>query len=320
MSILPVVHSSGLRVNEAPSFHCLRICTVHTKTDFAWMMCVPTTAEDVVMGTSTVPGLLEPAIDLLASSTLDLLSANPIVLDKVIGPDIAVRTFVAAWCTLLSTRGLHVRMTPGDWGSRVTYVTRASLPPLPTPPFPYAVVQATEDDLEAIAQLHIGYEADTLWHRSITREAALAAVEQPVRTGLVWYVRVGGEPAGYIVLGRVTPRTIAIRNAFVSRTHRRRGIAEAMVRGVTRYYLDVSPHGVRPIQDGPPAVGHKEEVNLNVAVADAERVYRRSGFLLPDATGAGGIDATTSRKGWFKAWFACIEHIPQPEPSCEAHP
>ncbi|RPD81553.1 hypothetical protein L226DRAFT_496470 [Lentinus tigrinus ALCF2SS1-7] len=291
----------------------LLISMTHTETDFAWMMSVPTTAQALVEGTSANPGILGPAIELLVYSTLAQLTPNPLVLDKLIGPDAAVKTFVAAWCTLLGAQGHHVRMTPGDWGSRVTYVNRASLPPILSTPSPHIIVQATAHDLEAIAQLHIGYEADTLWHRVITREAALAAVEGPVKAGLVWYVCVEGEPAGYIVLGRVTPRTIAIRNAFVSRAHRRKGIAEAMVRGVTRYYLNAPPYDVRPIEEGRPAVGFKEEVNLNVAVADAERVYRRSGFLLPAMDGEGvteGIDPTTGRQGWFKVWLACIEPRP----------
>ncbi|TFK78393.1 hypothetical protein K466DRAFT_657146 [Polyporus arcularius HHB13444] len=86
----------------------LLISLTHTATDFAWMLCIPSTTEALVLGTSTstTPGLLTPAIDLLASSTLVQLTSNPLILDKVIGPAAAVHTFVAAWSALLAARGL----------------------------------------------------------------------------------------------------------------------------------------------------------------------------------------------------------------------
>lgn len=43
--------------------------------------------------------------------------------------------------------------------------------------------------------------------------------------------------AGYLLLGRNTPRTVAIRNVFVAPEHRRRGLAETMVGAVTRACL-----------------------------------------------------------------------------------
>ncbi|RPD58469.1 hypothetical protein L227DRAFT_188399 [Lentinus tigrinus ALCF2SS1-6] len=288
------------------------------------MMSVPTSAEHLLIGTPTTPGLLGPAVALLASSTLDQLSSDPLVLDKMIGPAPAVSAFLAAWVDLLATRGLRVRIDTGTkagaFGSRVSYVTRATLPPPPTNPFPHPVVQATPADLEDIAQLYIAFQFDTPWHGVVTREAALAFVDRPVKAGLVWYVRVDGETVAYVLLGRVTPRTIALRNVFVKPSHRRKGIAEAMVRGVTRYYLNAPPYGVQPTTEGPPAVGFKEEVNLNVADEGAERVYRRSGFLFPDRNGdavTGGIDPATGRKGWYESIWRGVEQ--EPEPSSEGH-
>ncbi|KAI0719094.1 acyl-CoA N-acyltransferase [Cerioporus squamosus] len=297
----------------------LRISVTHNAADaFAWILCIPTTAEALVMGTPSTPGLLAPAIALLAPSILSALSANPLVLDKLIGPEPAVNAFMNAWSALLAERGLRVRIRPGEFGSRVSYVTRASLPPPPSPPFPYPVIQATAADLEPLAQLYIAFQLDTPWHGVVSREAALAFIERPVKAGLVWYIRVDGEPVGYVLLGRITPRTISIRNVFVSAAHRRKGLAEAMVRGVARYYLNAPPHGVQPIQDGPPAVGFKEEMNLNVAEAGAERVYKRCGFLFPDNYGdnaTGGIDPATGRKAWYPSAGPGV--VREPEPSSE---
>ncbi len=274
------------------------------------MLCIPSTTEALVLGSSTTPGLLTPAIDLLASSTLVQLTSNPLVLDKVIGPAAAVHAFVAAWSALSAARGLSVRPTPGDFRSRVSYVSRASLAPPPSTPSPHPIVQATADDLDALAQIHVAFQTNLQknlpFTKAMTHDAALAYMERPIEDRLVWYARVDDEIVGYLLLARVTPRTIAIRNVFVLPSHRRKGIAEAMVRGVTRYYLDAPPYGVEPVHDGPPVFGFKEEVNLNGADANAERIYRRCGFLLPDRTGevaTGDIDPATGRKGWFDVDF-----------------
>ncbi|KAI0719095.1 hypothetical protein C8T65DRAFT_693406 [Cerioporus squamosus] len=282
----------------------LLITLTHTATDtFAWKLCIPSAAEPLLTGTSTTPDLLTPALALLASSALAQIASKPHVLDKIFGPAAAVTTFFAAWSALLAARGLRVLSTPGDFTSCVSYVSRASLTPSPPTPFPHPIVQATPDDLDAVAHIHVAFhknlQANLPFHKAVSHSAAVAQMEQPIKAGLVWYARVENEMVGYVLLGRVTPRTIAIRNVFVLPSHRRRGIAEAMVRGVTRYYLNAPPYGVQPVQDGPPAVGFKDEVNLNGAHADAERVYKRCGFLFPDRNGdvvTGGFDPATGRK------------------------
>ena len=56
----------------------------------------------------------------------------------------------------------------------------------------------------------------------------------------------------------------------------------------------------------------KEEVNLNVVDAGAERMYKRSGFLFPDWEGdvpKGGIDPTTARRAWYPATCRAIERM-----------
>ena len=302
-----------------------RITLTHNSTDFGWMLSVPATAQHLLMGTSTDSGFFEPAINTLASSTLARLSSNPLILDRIIGPDIAVEAFTETWQALLLEQGIRVRIHPGTGiafnGSRVSYATRASLPRAPSTPFPHPIMQARIEDVDTIAQLYIAFQLDDPWRRVVTHDAALGSVAGPVAAGLVWFVRINSEPAGYVMLGRTTPRTIAIRNVFVSSPHRRKGIAEAMVRGVTRYYLNAPPYGVEPILDGPPAVGFKEEVHLNVWEESAERVYKRAGFLFPDRSGdivVGGVDPTTSRKSWFTLARREIERESQPSIETQA--
>ncbi|KZT69541.1 hypothetical protein DAEQUDRAFT_811313 [Daedalea quercina L-15889] len=50
--------------------------------------------------------------------------------------------------------------------------------------------------------------------------------------------------AGYLLLGRNTPRSASIRNVFVAPEHRRRGLAEIMVRSVTRVCLGAPDPGL----------------------------------------------------------------------------
>ena len=152
--------------------------------------------------------------------------------------------------------------------------------------------------MDALVQLVMAFRMG-VWGEAGSGEEARAFLARPVARGLVWVCRVEpeGTPVGYVVLGRVTPRTIAFRNVFVAEEHRRKGIGETMVCAVTRYYLGMRPHGVQGVQEDPPPMGWKEEVNLNVVDAGAERMYKRAGFLFPDLEGEvpkGGIDPTTA--------------------------
>ena len=268
---------------------------------------MPATSQDLLTGTPTTPALLQPAAALLATSILDILSSNPLTLKKMLGCGPAVEAFLAAWTSLLSARNLHVRISvpaieADNHSPRISYATRASLPPPSATPFPHPIAQATPADLADILALYTAFQP---WNAP----GALSVLAPLIQARLVWFVRVHGEPAGYVRLGRATPRTVAILNVYVTPPRRRQGIAEAMVRGVTRYYLDAPPYGVLPqaVQPdgGPlPLVGFKAEVNLAVADGGPERLYRRSGFLFPERSGdvgvAGGVDPATGRKAWYE--------------------
>ena len=77
--------------------------------------------------------------------------------------------------------------------------------------------------------------------------------------------------AAYASTGRATPSTIAIRNVCTRESHRRKGLAGALVNAATTYWL-------RDIEGG-----KKTEVVLFVKPGSpAERVYRKCGFTITD--------------------------------------
>ncbi len=269
---------------------------------------------------------LSAATALLATSILTHLP-DPFVLKEVAGPADAVKSLVETYANLLRDQGNRVRVVSSPFLSRVSYATRASLRTLlPAggyyqwgPNTQVTIANATMADLDALVPLHIAFRGRT-WAEDVCEARARASLAPPVASGLAWLVRVsvdpGSPPVGYIVLGRVTPRTIAIRSVFVSEAHRRKGVGETMVRAVTRYYLGLPPYGVKGIPESPPAVGCKEEVYLNVVEASAERMYKRVGFLLPDWEGdvpVGGVDPVTGRKAWYSSAWRGVEHEEEEE-------
>lgn len=271
-----------------------RLCLTKAKGDFAWMMSIPTSA-DATMASTEVLGA---ASQLLAEAVYSAVP-NAATFDAIIGPEHSVQAFIDSWSSILEAHGDDIRCTKAVFASRVSYVTRESLAPLPNTPPPFTTTLARTEDLDALVPLYIGFRLDSPWAHTTTREEALTFLTHPVSKGFAWLCRIDGVAAGYVVLGRVTPRTIAVRNVYVAPEHRRKGIAEAMVRAVTRYYLGASPYGVEGVPEGPPASGFKEEVNLNVAEKGAERLYKRAGFLFPDDEGEGGVDPQTGRKAWY---------------------
>ncbi|KAH8928862.1 hypothetical protein BT69DRAFT_1316047 [Atractiella rhizophila] len=82
--------------------------------------------------------------------------------------------------------------------------------------------------------------------------------------------------ASFLVTGRESPKVVAIRNVFVSPSHRRQGIAERTVQHACEYWLRVR---------------EKEEVCLIVETSsNARRVYQKVGFRW-DWVGWEGDDA-----------------------------
>jgi len=197
---------------------------------------------------------------------------DPQTLDKVIGPTARVDMFIEAWVAYMGTRGVALKMIPPYFTSRLTYCTRETLPP-PSPAFSeYRIDQAeSKKDVEDLAHLYV--EFARVGPNKATIEQARDVMRDAVAAKQIWLCRVGEDIAGYVFVGRKTPRTAAIKNVFVSERHRRKGIAEAMVRAVARYYLGAEPRGFDGgPQEGPPG-GPKQEICLNVGNEDVRRLY-----------------------------------------------
>lgn len=150
-----------------------------------------------------------------------------------------------------------------------------------------------------------------VWHHPIPLENAIEAVQEATSRKQLWfaYYKDANQPdasktiSGFLVLGRETPRTIAIRNMFVSPAFRRKGVAEALIRAATRFYLGAEPLGF-DLQGAEP-VRPKEEVCLNVADPGAKRLYIRCGYQLEgDQT-----DAVTGKRKWYPTSLLGVEPI-----------
>lgn len=79
--------------------------------------------------------------------------------------------------------------------------------------------------------------------------------------------------AAYVFTGRATAATISIRNVYTRESHRRKGLAEALVNTVTKYWLEGGEEGSR-----------KTGITLFVEPGNvAEGVYRKCRFTITDA-------------------------------------
>lgn len=220
-----------------------------------------------------------------------------------------------AWQTLVEKQGTHLRIAPKPiMVTRSSYATRESLTPSPKTPLSFNLTPATERDFEEIFPWHLDFMSWGPGPRALAVEEA--DLRRTIASGTMWICRDGHCTAGYIITSRSTPRTIAIRNVYVSPAHRRKGVASFMVRAISRYHLGVRPVGYEGVQDGLPENGVKDVVCINVADPDAERIYRRAGFLFPepteDGSSRGGLDPVSGQKAWFPSVWLGFE--PQSAP------
>ncbi|KAI0928993.1 hypothetical protein AcW1_006064 [Taiwanofungus camphoratus] len=257
--------------------------------DFSWMMSVPTVIEH-----SREANDITAAVHLLATFLSTII--HPSAVDKVIGPEEAVNTFIETWVTFMATRGIHLKALDPYFRSRGCYATRATLPE-PSSAFDSHQISLASgsDDVTSLVPLYIEFSS----HGPVpaTLESAQNIMREAVEAQKVWLCRSDGEVAGYVLVGRTTSRTTAIRNVFVVSQHRRKGIAEAMVRAVTRYYLGAEPLGFKGAPTERPLGGTKDEICLNVADPGAERIYKRCGFMLDEHA----RDPITGRKRWYQS-------------------
>jgi len=160
--------------------------------------------------------------------------------------------------------------------------------------------QETSDaDVEDLARLFVEFKSSG--SSQSTLEEGREVMKESVRSRHVWTWKLRDHIAGYILVGRFTPRTVAIRNVYVSTSSRRQGVAEAMVRAVTRYYLGATPLGFNGGPDSGPTGGIKQEICLNVASDEAERLYKRTGFLFNARDPVSGVVA------WYPSCWRGVE-------------
>ena len=267
-----------------------------------WTLSVPLAAESLLSSEASSGDVLASATTSLAQALSQHVSADPSTIQTIIGPTDVVPNFIAAWVSLQQSHGTTVQFTPLGSMMTTSYATLASLAPLPTAVAKCTTALARAEDIDALAALRIAFQAEAwVWTTPNTMEVERATLREPVAAALVWICRVEGVPAGFIVVGRATPRTVAVRNVFVASEFRRKGVALAMTRAVTGYYLGEKQHGLEGVPEGPPSVGFKEQVCLNVANEGAKKMYRRVGYLIPEFEGEvvkGGVDSTTGQKSW----------------------
>ncbi|KAI0372993.1 hypothetical protein BV20DRAFT_963458 [Pilatotrama ljubarskyi] len=284
----------------------LLLALTHAPGGFVWELVCPQNAEHLL-----TPAFLHVAIDLLATTLRPLLH-HPTAVTRVFGHGDIVNAFLSTWTGLADKEGIQLRLgDPFIPGARSSYATRETIPPLPSTSSNITLAQAAEADFEELFPLYIDFRTEVASpHERHIEEASL---RKGIASGLTWVYRLDGAIAGFIVLGRVSPRTIAIRNVYVTPQHRRKGIAEAMVNAMTRFYLGVRPVGFEGIPEDPPTYGVKDFVCINVADPGAERIYRRAGFLLPEQTAdgltVGGRDPVSGLKAWFPVMMRPVQAV-----------
>ncbi|KAJ8455175.1 hypothetical protein ONZ51_g12595 [Trametes cubensis] len=267
--------------------------TVHAAHDTTWKLLCPQDRQS-----SLTPAFLDIATNLLVDAVLQSVDSQTAF--QVFGYKAAVDAFAAAWTSRAATKGINLSIKP-LYSTVSSYATRETIPPLPSTLPTSALALATMADFDELIPLYLDFSTYAPGTR--TREEDEARLRGLIPSRLTWVYRVDGAIVGFISLGRPSPKTIAIRHVYVLSAHRRKGIAEAMVGAITRYFLGVQPAGGEGVFAKPPVAGVKDFVCINAVDIAASRVYRRAGFLFPEQTAdgveKGGVDPKSGQKGWF---------------------
>lgn len=214
-----------------------------------------------------------------------------------------MNAFIETWVRFMKTQGLNLKALDPFFGMKYSFATLATLPPVSStlPRYDIRLAQ-TEEDADVVAPLVVDFRKHG--PKETTLEDAKRVMRAAVQTKQLWVCRRPEKAiVGYSLVGRVTPRTIAIRNVYVSSSHRRKGIAECMVRALTRFYLGAEPLGFEGAPSPKPAAGTREEICLDVAEESVARLYKRCGFLL----GEDDHDFVTGEKGWCQWLWRGVE-------------
>ena len=264
--------------------------------DFAWSLATP---RDITVEFGEKERAA--AVSLLVAHIASIIDLKTFDKMMVQAPNDLSDLFINKWIAEMETRGLHYGLLPNPFQVKVSYATLATIPPPPPTLLQYELEPPTTDDVEVLAQ----YFVDFALHgpRAVSLEGARDKMRMHIEQGDIWACKVDGEIAGFCVTGRSTPKTIAVRNVYVAPKHRRKGIADAMTRMVTRYLLGATPLGFAGGLATSTPKGVKAEVVLNVAEDFVERIYKKCGFLL----GIDDKDPVSGRKGWHASVYRGVQ-------------
>lgn len=245
--------------------------------DFAWILSDVRNANSsgAAINTDSLSSVLA-----LASSLQQVI--DPREMHKVFGPESLIIAFTEALTGHRRSRGELVKAVDYFQGT-VLCATAATLPPNPHYSHHRITLAVSASDAEAIAPLYVEFTQGFSVVATISQ--AQRKMEDALDMKGLWRCQVDGELAGFLVIGRFTPRTASIKNVFVHPEHRRKGVGEAMVMTVTRYYLGVGPLGLNGAPEEGPGRGVKQEICLNAVDEGAKRLYGRCGFVLCDSSG-----------------------------------
>ncbi|KAF9818614.1 hypothetical protein IEO21_02594 [Rhodonia placenta] len=251
-----------------------------------WKLAIPSTLNpDSVHYQFTIAGASR-----LLASTLDAL-VEPGGIERIAAPSPVMDVFIDAWATSLSGKGIQITALPLDLIARSCYATRQTVPSSSACSLPanITIALAAAEDVSSLVPLFVDFTYQT--HQVAMPEAARASLSRAVQGHKLWVCRFDGDLAGFTVVGRETPNTIAIRNVFVRPEHRRKGIAERMVGVLTRFYLGLDT----VLEPHYPMGQPKREICLLVKDPAVERIYARCGFLV----GEDVRDPETGRKACY---------------------
>lgn len=257
-------------------------------------------------------GDLEISLKVLSKSLPSILAAGSSVsadalsrLDIILGPTLLTKNFLMHWISHLDSHyNIHLKLIDRHFDPEVSYATLTTIPPLSSD-FPlkkYDICRATtEEEIIELVPLYIDFTSCVL-SRTISTGEASTILEQAMHRKQLWFVyyREDGQPetlkktiSGFLLLARCTPRTIAIKNLYVSPSFRRKGIAEALVCATTRIYLGAQPLGFE--LRGVDYIQPKKEVCLGVLDPGAKQLYVRCGFKFEGDR----IDTVTGDERWY---------------------
>ncbi|KAI1787339.1 hypothetical protein LXA43DRAFT_714488 [Ganoderma leucocontextum] len=240
---------------------------------FPWVLSVPRRAEDLL----TVE-TFALAATLLANSLLNLQFPDPAITYpmKVFGVEESVNAFLAAWVAIQRVRGQRLRLRslnpPTIIDTNATRDTFSSVPRYPPPSAQHRIYQASISHTESLIPFYTAlFDSEPT---PVTPTDAITKVQTAVHTDLIWICCTNGVLSAFDELGRVTPRTMTVRTVYVPPEYRQRGVAEAIVRAISRYYLGLDATDLASVPPGPPPEGVKDQIKLNVLNTSSEAVYR----------------------------------------------